>query len=144
MARLLRAGATAEHAVSHSTLISIETEDGGKRWEAQVVTGDGTEHEMDISRSGNKVVTGPTAKQEGTQDKAKHRRRVDAAKLSYHQAARKIASAIAGGRITELNLDTYRGATVWEADVIASRTKHSVKLDAKTGKVLANKAGDQD
>lgn len=143
-ARLLRAGATAEHAVAYSTLISIETEAGGKQWKAQVVTGDGTEHEVRVSRSGDNVVTGPTTKHEGAQDKAQHRRRVNAAKLNYRQATHKIAAAVSGGRITELNLDTYRGTTVWEADVIASGTKHSVKLDAKTGKVLVDKTGEQD
>ena len=148
-ARLLRAGATAVHAVPHSTLISIETERGG--WEAQVVTADGTEHEMDLSGSGRRVTSGPTTKHEDAQTRAEHRRRVQAAKLGYRTAAHTIASAVPGARITELNLDTYRGATVWEADAITGSgtgsgtgVTHSVKVDVRTGKVLADRTGRDD
>ncbi|HET7304209.1 MAG TPA: PepSY domain-containing protein [Segeticoccus sp.] len=124
----------------HSTLVSVESEQGGARWEGQVVTSDGTEHEMDMSRSGRKVISGPTKKREDAHDRAKHRSRVQAAEFDYRQAARKIASAVPGGHITELGLDSHRGKTVWEADVIMDGTKHEVTLDAKTGKVVLNRA----
>ncbi|NUT44062.1 MAG: PepSY domain-containing protein, partial [Thermoactinospora sp.] len=124
-------------AVPGSKLISIETEENGKLWEIQVVGADGTEHEMDVQNG--KVVSGPTTKEEDADDKAKHRARIAAAKLDYAQAADKIAAAVPEGRITELNLDTEKGKTVWEADVMTpDGTKHEVAVDAGTGTVTKN------
>lgn len=136
---LIAAGKTALQEVDNSTVISIESEDNGTRWEVQVVTSDGTEYEMDISSDGSKLVSGPRKEDDEPADKAKHRDRVKAAKLDYEAAAKKLLEAIPGGRITELNLDTERGRTVWEADVIDdSDKKHEVDLDASSGKVLAD------
>lgn len=137
---LINAGRTAERAVSKGTLIAIETERGGSIWEAQVVTSDGTEQELDVSGNGSKVVGGPSTKHEDKHDKTKHQDRVKAAKQNYEQAARKALAAVSHGKkVTELDLDTHRGKTVWEADVYdASNTKHEVKLDAAGGKVVAD------
>ncbi|MEV0993936.1 PepSY domain-containing protein [Nonomuraea sp. NPDC050202] len=131
---LKQAAQAALDAVPGSTLISIETEENGRLWEVQVVGEDGTEHQLDVESG--KVVSGPTTEQEDNADKAKHRARVSAAKLDYAQAADKIAAAVPEGRVTELNLDTEQGKTVWEADVIApDGTKHEVAVDAATGAV---------
>jgi hypothetical protein len=141
-AALLRAGASAEAAVPGSTLISIETEANGARWEAQVVTANGVEHELDISRGGRKVVSGPRVEHEDAGDRAKHRRRVHAARLDYRRAVAVVATAVKGATITELNLDTYRGKTVWEADVNApSGVRHALKVDAGTGRIVGDKVG---
>ncbi|OBI61557.1 hypothetical protein A5667_10810 [Mycolicibacterium fortuitum] len=138
---LRRAGSTATAAVPGSTLISIETERDG-RWEVQVVTADGTEHEMDISSDGATVTMGPTAKSEGEADKAKHRERVQAAHVDYRAAADKILAEVPNGTITELNLDSNNGTTVWEADVTdSSQAKHEVTIDAGSGQVLHNTTG---
>ncbi|BBY43878.1 PepSY domain-containing protein [Mycolicibacterium celeriflavum] len=138
---LRRAGSTATAAVPDSTLISIETERDG-RWEVQVVTADGTEHEMDVSSDGATVTMGPTAKGEDEADKAKHRDRVQAARVDYRAAADKILAEVPNGAITELNLDSNNGTTVWEADVIDdSQTKHEVTIDAGSGQVLQNTTG---
>ncbi|KUH84835.1 PepSY domain-containing protein [Mycobacterium sp. IS-1556] len=138
---LRRAGSTATAAVPESTLISIETERDG-RWEVQVVTADGTEHEMDVSNDGATVTMGPTAKTEDEADKAKHRERVQAAQVDYQAAADKILAEVPNGTITELNLDSNNGTTVWEADVVDdSQTKHEVTIDAGSGQVLQNTTG---
>ncbi len=137
---LLRAAATAEKKVPHSTLVSIESEDGESRWEAQVVTSDGTEHEMDLSRHGTRVLSGPQV-DDDDHDRAKHRQRVRASKLTYRDAALVVADTVTDGRITELNLDDYRGKTVWEADVLSGAgPKHALKIDARTGEVLVDKS----
>lgn len=138
---LRRAGGTATAAIPGSTLISIETERDG-RWEVQVVAADGTEHEMDISSDGATVTVGPTAKTEDEADKAKHRERVQAAQVDYRAAADKILAEVPNGTITELNLDSNNGTTVWEADVAdSSQTKHEVTIDAGSGQVLHNTTG---
>ncbi|WP_067177280.1 PepSY domain-containing protein [Microtetraspora niveoalba] len=132
---LRQAAAAALRAVPGSTLISIETEENGRLWEAQVVDRDGTEHQMDVESG--RVVVGPTIKPEDAHDKAKHRARVAAAKLDYAAAADKILATVPGGRITELNLDTERGRTVWESDVITpDGVKHEVTVDAASGAVV--------
>jgi uncharacterized membrane protein YkoI len=138
---LRRAGGTATSAVPDSTLISIEAERNA-RWEVQVVASDGTEHEMDVSSDGATVTSGPTAKNEGEADKAKHRDRVQSARLDYLAAADKVLAEVPEGTITELNLDSDDGTTVWESDVIdGSQMKHEVVIDAASGQVLENKTG---
>ncbi|MFE3454299.1 PepSY domain-containing protein [Nonomuraea sp. NPDC059194] len=138
-ADLRRAGEAATAAVPGSTLITIETEEGGRLWEVQVVDANGTEHEMDVLTGTGRIASGPTAKTEDEADRAKHRERLQGAKLDYAQAAEKVESAVAGGRITELDLDTYRGATVWEADVVdSSGTKHELKVDADKGTIVSD------
>jgi uncharacterized membrane protein YkoI len=140
---LIAAGNTAVHAVPHATVISIEAERHGTVWETQVVTPDGTEHEVDVAANGTKIVSGPSAKHENQKDKAKHRKRVQAAKLDYRHAARTALSAVPNAKkVSELDLDTYHGTTVWEADVQdRSNTKHEVKINAVTGTVVANETG---
>ncbi len=136
---LVKAGQTALAQVSGSTLISIETERNGAAWEVQLVTSDGTEQELELSADGTQVVAGPVTKNEDVADKTKHLDRVNAAKLDYAQAAQKMLSAVPNGTITELNLDSEQGTTVWEADVMdESNVKHSVQIDAASGEVLSN------
>ncbi|MEV5896780.1 PepSY domain-containing protein [Nonomuraea fuscirosea] len=134
LADLKQAGQAALAAVPGSTLISIETEEGGRTWEVQVVGEDGIEHQLDVEAG--KIVNGPTTEDEDQSDKTEHRDRVAAAKLDYAQAADKITAAVPEGRITELNLDTERGKTVWESDVITPNgTKRQLTVDATTGQL---------
>ncbi|MEV4469383.1 PepSY domain-containing protein [Nonomuraea sp. NPDC049504] len=131
---LKQAGQAAIAAVPGSKVISMESEENGRRWEVQVVGEDGTEHQLDVE--GGKVVNGPTTEEDDADDKAKHRERLTAAKLDYAQAADKIVAAVPEGRITELNLDDEQDKTVWESDVItANGTKQEVAIDAATGEV---------
>lgn len=133
---LLAAGQKAEQTVSGSTLISIEAEHNDTQWEVEVVTSDGTEHKVYLSSDGSKIIKGPVEEKDDAADKAKHRKRVKAAKLDYRQAVDAITQAVPG-RVTELNLDSEQGTTVWEADVIdGSGTKHEVSIDAASGKVI--------
>ncbi len=126
--------------VPDSTLISIETENQDTEWEVQVVTADGTEHEMNISMKDGSITKGPTKKDEDAKDHAKHRDRVKDAKLDHRAAAKAMRGAVKNAKITELNLDTDHGKTVWEGDLIdSSNTKHSVKVDAGSGKIVAKK-----
>jgi uncharacterized membrane protein YkoI len=131
---LLNAGEAAQRAVTGSTVISIESESNDTRWEVQVVTADGTEHQVQVSTDGSS--SAPSVKSEGPDDKAKHRNRVEAAKIDYRRAVSAVTRAVPG-RITELDLDTHDGTTVWEADVIDSgNTKHEVRIDAESGEVV--------
>ena len=135
----MKAGRTALAQISGSTLISIETERNGAAWEVQLVTSDGTEQEMELSADGTQMVTGPVTKNEDIADKTKHLDRINAAKLDFAEAAQKILSAVPNGNITELDLDSEQGTTVWEADVMdEANIKHSVQIDAASGEVLSN------
>lgn len=140
---LLAAGKAALREVDGSTVISIESESGGAGWEVQLVTADGTEHELVVSSDGSTVVSGPREKNEDAADKTKHQDRVKAAKLDYEAAVTKLLEEIPGGRITELNLDSEQGRTIWEADVVdTSNDKHEVDLDAASGEILSNDVSD--
>lgn len=138
-AALLEAARTALAQLPDSTLISIETERNGTAWEVQLITADGTEQEMELSADGTEVVTQAVAKNEDIADKSKHLDRLKASKLNYEEAVQKILPAVPNGNITELNLDSEQGITVWEADVVdESNVKHSVQIDAASGAVLRN------
>lgn len=137
---LRRAGEAALKAVPGSKLISIESEENGRLWEVQVVAADGTEHKLDVEAGTGKVVGKPRVEAEDAGDKAKHRRRVEEAKIGYLQAAEKIEAQVPGGRITELSLNGHNGKTVWEGDVIdSSRTKRFIMIDAGDGKILVGR-----
>ncbi|MEU7455668.1 PepSY domain-containing protein [Streptosporangium roseum] len=137
---LRRAGGAALKAVPDSTLISIESEENGRLWEVQVVTVDGTEHELDVEAGTGKIVGKPRVEAGDAGDKAEHKRRVEEAKIDYLQAAAKIEAQVPGGRITELSLDGHNGKTVWEGDVVdSSRTKRSIMIDARDGRILAGR-----
>ncbi|TDE37610.1 metallopeptidase [Nonomuraea mesophila] len=134
---LKRAAQAALAAVPGSVLVSIETEENGRLWEVQVVGKDGTEHQLDVE--GEKIVNGPAAEDGDADDKAERRDQLAAAELDYAQAADKVLATVPEGRLTELNLDTERGRTVWEADVLTpDGTKHKVAVDAATGEVVRN------
>ncbi|NKS24017.1 metallopeptidase [Rhodococcus hoagii] len=138
---LARAGATAVAAVPEGVLVSIEAEHD-RTWEAQVVTPDGIEHHVDVSADGATVLGTPRIEEEDEADRAKHRDRVQAATLDYNAATAVLLTEVPGGAVTELDLDSANGTTVWEADVIdESGTKHELTVDAATGTVLANTTG---
>ncbi|MEU4226462.1 PepSY domain-containing protein [Nonomuraea sp. NPDC026600] len=141
--KLEEVGQAALKAVPGSTLVSMETEENGSLWEVRVVDAKGTEHQMDVESGTAKVVSGPSAEDDGSKDKAKDLDRIKAAKLDYRQAADKIATAVPGGRITELNLDSHRDKIVWEVEVVASDgNKQNMTVDAIDGKVTKDSEGD--
>src|SRR5688500_644134 len=99
---LEEAADVAVKAVDDSSLLAIETAPGRTIWEATVVTGDGTEHEMLIAMSDGSLVDGPTRKVDDAEDKAENRARVAAAELDHQEAARAISHVVGGARLMEL------------------------------------------
>lgn len=139
---LLQAGETGLGAVDNSTVFTIEEESGGNRWEVKVVTPDGEEYELDTSADGATVVSGPRREREDADDRADNRRRMNEAELDFRAAVPAITEVVAG-RITELDLDSERGKTAWEADVIdGDGVKHEVSIDAASGDVLSHETDD--
>lgn len=133
-AALVRAGQTGLAEVGKGAVYSVEEEDEDDRavWEVQVVTPDGTKHELYVSRDGRSVVRAPKAEERS----AKYRQRVQAAKLDFEQAVRAILDEVPGAVIEELGLDTEDGTVVWEADAQdGSGTDISLEIDAATGAV---------
>lgn len=132
---LLRAGRTGLEQVSNSTVYSIESENEGDDWEVEVVTPDGTKHEMYISRDGRDVAQPP--RDDGR--KAKYRERIQGAKLDFQKAVETILVELPDARFKELELDHENGTIVWEADVVdGTGTARSVEIDAASGEVLKN------
>lgn len=133
---LLRAGRTALEQVPDSVVYSIENEKDGDVWEVEVVTSDGTKHEMDTSSDGRRVVKAP--RKDGRA--AKYVERIQGAKLDFERAVDVILGEVPGARVKELNLDHEKRVIVWEADVVdGSGTARSLEIDAASGKVLENK-----
>ena len=133
---LLRAGKLGLSRVPGSTVYSIESENDGNTWEVELVTSDGTKHEMHISADGRTVARAP--KRDGRN--AKYSDRVKAAKLDYRAAVDVLLDTVPNAQIKELNLDHERGTVVWEADVVTtSGTARSLEIDAASGKVIQNK-----
>lgn len=141
--KLEEVGQAALKAVPGSTLVSMESEENGSLWEVQVVDAKGTEHQMDIESGPAKVVSGPSAEDDDSDDKTESLDRIKAAKLDYRQAAGKIATAVPGGRITEMNLDSHRDKIVWEVDVVTSDgNKQNMTVDATDGTVTKDSETD--
>jgi uncharacterized membrane protein YkoI len=143
---LEEAAGVAVKAVDDSSLLAIETAPGRTIWEATVVTGDGTEHEMLIAMSDGSLVDGPTRKVDDAEDKAENRARVAAAELDYQEAARAIADVVGGARLMELNLDTFEDRlTTWEGDLFPTDgVRYTVTIDARSGDVLEKDADTED
>lgn len=135
---LAAAAATARKTVGSGTVTAIEQEAGGTSWEVLVVTTDGTEHEVHVDADGERTTAGPTEDTTDAEDVAENQRFVGAADLSVTQAAEAVTKTVPG-TVTELGLDDHRGTVVWEGDVRdTSGTKHSIRVDAGSGKVVTN------
>ncbi|MFI7612915.1 PepSY domain-containing protein [Nonomuraea terrae] len=130
-----QAGEIARRAVPGSTVMAMETEENGRRWEVQLAGRDGAEHQVDVESG--QVVSGPVAEDGDPEDKAQHLRLLRAAKLDYAQAADKVMATVPEGRITELSLDFEQNKAVWESDVVTpDGAAHDVAIDAATGAVI--------
>lgn len=140
---LLAAGATALQRVAGTRVMAIESDRDGTAWEAHLITADGSEREVVLSRDGNAVLAGPTVKGDSLEDKAEHRQRLNAARLDYRAAVGKALATVPGGTVTNLGLDNHDAMTVWEADVFdPAGAKHSLKINAGSGAVVGHEIGD--
>ncbi len=141
---LRAAVATARDAVGSGTVISVEQEQNGTAYEVLIVTDDGTEHEVHTNEAGTAVSGSPRTETSDADDRAENERFTAAADLTVDDAAGRFEDLHAG-TITELGLDDHLGKVVWEGDVRdASGTKHSVRLDAGTGKVVTDEVDTDD
>lgn len=141
---LRAAVATARDAVGSGTVISVEQEQNGTAYEVLVVTDDGTEHEVHTNEAGSAVSGSPRTETSDADDRAENERFTAAADLTVDDAVGRFEDLHAG-TITELGLDDHLGKVVWEGDVRdASGTKHSVRLDAGTGKVVTDEVDTDD
>ena len=135
---------TARDAVGSGTVISVEQEQNGTAYEVLVVTDDGTEHEVHTNEAGTAVSGSPRTETSDADDRAEHERFTAAADLTVDDAVGRFEDLHAG-TITELGLDDHLGKVVWEGDVRdASGAKHSVRLDAGTGKVVTDEVDTDD
>ncbi|MCC8908371.1 PepSY domain-containing protein [Curtobacterium sp. GD1] len=141
---LRAAVATARDAVGSGTVVSVEQEQNGTAYEVLVVTDDGTEHEVHTNEAGTAVSGSPRTETSDADDRAENERFTAAADLTVDDAVGRFEDLHAG-TITELGLDDHLGKVVWEGDVRdASGTKHSVRLDAGTGKVVTDEVDTDD
>ncbi|AOX66816.1 hypothetical protein BJK06_14775 [Curtobacterium sp. BH-2-1-1] len=141
---LRAAVATARDAVGSGTVLSVEQEQNGTAYEVLVVTDDGTEHEVHTNEAGTAVSGSPRTETSDADDRAENERFTAAADLTVDDAVGRFEDLHAG-TITELGLDDHLGKVVWEGDVRdASGTKHSVRLDAGTGKVVTDEVDTDD
>lgn len=137
---LVAAARLAKAQVPDTTVVNVDQERNGTVWEVDLVSPDGTEHEVTTSADGTQVVSGPRTKSTDEEDRAEHRREVAADKIGYERAAGIVLDVVPNATITELDLDTYQGLTVWEAEVrTADGTKRDVKVGAGTGEVVVNR-----
>jgi uncharacterized membrane protein YkoI len=141
---LRAAVATARDAVGSGTVISVEQEQNGTAYEVLIVTDDGTEHEVHTNEAGTAVSGSPRTETSDADDRAENERFTTAADLVVDDAVGRFEDLHAGA-ITELGLDDHLGKVAWEGDVRdASGTKHSVRVDAGTGKVVTDEVDTDD
>ncbi|WP_345574486.1 PepSY domain-containing protein [Nonomuraea rosea] len=138
-ASLEKAGAAAMNAVEGSTILSVQSENGGRLWEVQLAGSDGTERLVEVDTSG-KVISSPRSKDTGEEEKSRVMGIVKDAEVTFKDAVEKVSSSVPQGKITHLSLDRYNGnLLVWDADVVApDGAWQGLKVDAKTGTVTKN------
>lgn len=135
-AALIAAAKTAQGVIA-GTVTSIESEDAGT-WEVSVFTKQDTEHEVRISADGTTVVSGPSEQRLGSNVLQRYRTLVDSAKIDVTAAAKAVEKESPQGLIKELDLDSWRGTTTWEAELRDGAQSREIYLDAATGAVLKN------
>jgi uncharacterized membrane protein YkoI len=65
------------------------------------------------------------------------------AKVRAAKAARTAVAAVRRADLHALELDTWRGMVVWEAELVsASGTEYDVKIHARTGKLVSKRIDD--
>lgn len=139
MASLEKAIAAAMNAVKGSTVLSVQSENGGQIWEVQLAGSDGTERLLEVDESG-KVVSGPRVKDTGKGEKDRVMGIIKDAELTFKDAVEKVSSAV-HGKITHMSLDRYNknDLLVWDVDVATpDGSWQGAKVDAKTGTVTKN------
>ncbi|MFI6289950.1 PepSY domain-containing protein [Nonomuraea sp. NPDC050790] len=133
-----KAGEAALAAVE-GTVTGLDSDDGV--WKVTVVGADGAESKVRVDAMTWKVVGTPSAEADDDAEKAKHKARAEAAKISYSDAAEKVAGEYPDATIEELSLDRDNGTVVWEADVTtADGAKAKVKVNADDGSVVSPSA----
>ncbi|MEV0387628.1 PepSY domain-containing protein [Nonomuraea sp. NPDC050643] len=135
-ASLEKAGAVAMNAVKGSTILSVQSQNGGQVWEVQLAGSDGTERLLEVGASG-KVVSGPRAKDTGEAEKSRVAGIVKDAKVTFEDAVEKVSASAPQSKITHMSLDRYdNDLLVWDADVATlDGGWQGIKVDARTGAV---------
>ncbi|MFD1539034.1 PepSY domain-containing protein [Nonomuraea guangzhouensis] len=140
MAGLEKAIDAAMNAVKGSTVLSVQSENGGQLWEVQLARSDGTERLLEVDATG-KVVSGPRVKDTGKGEKTRVMGIIKDAELTFKEAVEKVSSSVRG-KITHMSLDKYNdnnNVLVWDVDLATpDGTWQGVKVDAKTGTVTKN------
>ncbi|MFC4118563.1 PepSY domain-containing protein [Nonomuraea zeae] len=136
---LEKVSAAATNAVKDSTVLSVQSENGGQIWEVQLAGSDGTERVLEVDASG-KVVSGPRVKDTGKEEKSRVVGIAKDAKVTFKEAVEKVASSVPQGKIIHMSLDRHdNNLLVWDVDVVTSDGAwQGVKVDAKTGTVTKN------
>lgn len=132
---------TALESVPGATLVSIDHDVSS--WGVNVVTADGSEHEMQVAADGGSVMSGPFVDQQDAEDVAEHRALVQADSVDYLTAVQAALSVVPQGRVSELDLEFDGGVLIWDAKVIdAKMAEQLVRVDGAKGTVLGTQLDD--
>lgn len=126
------AGALAAITLAESTVggqaFNLDWERG--RWEIALIA-DGTEYELYVTADGAEVT-----KQESERAEREDIRLLESATLTMAEAINTALAANPTAELVEADLDTRRGATVWEIEVRGDSGRQVIHVDATTGEVL--------
>ena len=135
---------TLEQAIQHATqavpgkVVEVDLDDGdgaGVRYEVQVVTPQNQRMEVWVDGASGQA---RMHKDEG-EFKGRHLERLQSTKIDIQQAVQ-AATAHTAGRAVKAELDSHRGTTTYQVDVLqADHTVMEIQLDANDGKVLRAK-----
>lgn len=135
------APATDLSAHNASALVAIETAEKAtegtafnldwsrNRWEVELIAGNRI-HEVYLSADGTSIT-----KQESERAEAEDRALLRRAEVPMAQAITTVVEATPGAMLIEIDLDTRRGAVVWEVDVTVDNVRQRSYVDAVTGQV---------
>lgn len=99
------------------------------RWEVELIAGNRI-HEVYLSADGTSIT-----KQESERAEAEDRALLSRAEVPMASAITTVVSATPQSLLIEADLDTRRGAVVWEIDVTVDNVRQRNYVDAVTGDV---------
>lgn len=157
----LQAAGTALRTVPGGHIEGLEVDyDGGRLvWEADVLAADGTRRELHLDTGDGRVLADQIDRPEPGEDGddcndgkpggvastlTVQATALRSAKITAAQAGR-LALKEVPGAMTSVDFEYHRTAHAWEIDITADNgTEHKLKVDAASGRLISNIAGEAD
>ena len=123
--------------------VELEDEKGTIVYEIELVSTDGTEHEVKVDAQTGEVLKVEADDDENEEDAQNQAELAKQAKITEDEAINAALEKVPG-TVNEIELEVENGTVVYEIEVLSTDgTEQEVKVDAQTGEVLKVEADDE-